>query len=250
MTETLKEREQILFDDIKVHNLSVVETLEFISKTVKENKQIHHTVINASKVVGMQVDEALKESVLAADLINADGQSIVWASKILNRPLKERVAGIDLMESLVELAYKENYKIYFLGAKEEVVTKVASLYSSKYSPSIIAGFHHGYFDEKYESSIADDIAKSGANFLFVAMSSPQKEIFLYKYREVLSKVNFVMGVGGSFDVVSGLVKRAPLWMQKSGLEWFFRFLQEPRRMWKRYLVGNVKFMFLVLKHRL
>jgi len=197
----------------------------------------------------MQSDAELRQSVNNCDLINADGQAVVWASKLLGSPLKERVAGIDLMENLVGLAYQKGYKIFFLGAKESVVKKVVDHYSEKYSEKIIAGYRNGYFSKEEEESIAKDIAKSNAQLLFVAISSPKKENFLYQNRILLSNVNFTMGVGGSFDVVSGLVKRAPLWMQKTGLEWFYRFLQEPKRMWKRYLVGNTKFIFMVIKER-
>jgi N-acetylglucosaminyldiphosphoundecaprenol N-acetyl-beta-D-mannosaminyltransferase len=161
--------------------------------------------------------------------------------------LPERVAGIDLMENLVELAHKKEYKIFFLGAREEIVSNVVSIYSNKFSPNIIAGYRNGYFDNDQEKSIAKQVSDSGANMLFVAISSPKKEIFLNENKSILKNVNFIMGVGGSFDVVSGLVKRAPQWMQKFGLEWLYRLIQEPKRMWRRYLVGNTKFIFLVLK---
>jgi N-acetylglucosaminyldiphosphoundecaprenol N-acetyl-beta-D-mannosaminyltransferase len=197
----------------------------------------------------MQKDPQLRESVVNADIINADGQAVVWASRLLGRPLKERVAGIDLMEKLVNIAYLNGYKVFFLGAKEDIVRTVVEHYSNIYSPAIIAGYRNGYFSKEDEPGIARQIADSGANILFVAISSPTKENFLFQHRDVLKKVNFVMGVGGSFDVVSGLVKRAPVWMQKAGLEWLYRVYQEPRRMFKRYLVGNLKFITLVLRYR-
>ncbi len=233
-----------------VDNLTLSETLEVISEAISNRTQIHHVVINAAKIVSMQKDLVLRESVNSADLINADGQAVVWASKFLGQPLKERVAGIDLMQRLVCLASREKYKIFFLGAKEEIVTKVVETYSQKYSQDIIAGFRNGYFDKNEEEKVAEEIQNSGANILFVAISSPKKEKFLYYNKEKLSKINFVMGVGGSFDVVAGIVKRAPIWMQKTGFEWLYRLMQEPRRMWKRYLIGNSKFIFLVLKERL
>ena len=123
-------------------------------------------------------------------------------------------------------------------------------YSSKYSSNIIAGYRNGYFKKEDEHTIAAQISKSGAQILFVAISSPTKENFLHQHKLLLNNVNFTMGVGGSFDVVAGKVKRAPIWMQKFGLEWFYRLIQEPRRMWKRYLIGNSKFIFLVLKEKL
>jgi N-acetylglucosaminyldiphosphoundecaprenol N-acetyl-beta-D-mannosaminyltransferase len=167
----------------------------------------------------------------------------------LGKPLPERVAGIDLMQNLVRLAQEKGYKIFFFGAKEEIVKAVVDKYSKEYSPEIIAGYRNGYFKKEEEKEIARQIADSGANILFVAISSPTKENFLSQNSELLKKVNFTMGVGGSFDVVAGKVKRAPEWMQKAGLEWFYRFLQEPGRMWKRYLVTNSLFIWYVIKEK-
>ncbi len=226
------------------------ETLSLVEDTIDKKQQIHHVVVNAGKIVQMQNDEQLRESVNSSDIINADGQAVVWAAKLLNKPLKERVAGIDLMENLVALADKNNYKIFLFGAKEEVVKKVAEGYSKKYNKNIIAGYRNGYYNKEDELEIANQIATSGAQMLFVAITSPKKENYLFKYKNQLNKVNFIMGVGGSFDVISGLTKRAPRWMQNNGLEWFYRFLQEPKRMWKRYLVGNSKFIYLVFKEKL
>lgn len=233
-----------------IDNLNMQETLQVINDTIDSGAQLHHVVVNAAKMVAMQTDLKLRQSVNSCDLINADGQAVVWASRILGQPLKERVAGIDLMENLVELAHKKNYKIFFFGAKEEVVSRVVNKYKIKYSKDIIAGYRNGYFKKEEEVGIAKQISDSGAHILFVAISSPTKENFLYDNKEALGGVNFIMGVGGSFDVVSGLVKRAPLWMQNIGMEWFYRFAQEPKRMWKRYLIRNIKFIWMVFKARL
>ncbi|OBX21651.1 MULTISPECIES: WecB/TagA/CpsF family glycosyltransferase [Bizionia] len=241
---------RVKFLNTQVDNFTMQETVMLINESISQGNRLQHVVVNAGKIVAMQTDDELRESVNNCDLINADGMAVVWASKVLGKPLKERVAGIDLMENLIELAYKENYKVYFLGAKEEIVSKVVNHYSKKYSKDLIAGYRNGYFSKEEEQDIAKDIEASEAQLLFVAISSPKKENFLYQNKEHLSKVNFTMGVGGSFDVVSGLVKRAPLWMQNNGLEWFYRFAQEPQRMWKRYLVGNSKFLYLVFKERL
>jgi N-acetylglucosaminyldiphosphoundecaprenol N-acetyl-beta-D-mannosaminyltransferase len=232
-----------------VHNLTMQETLALIEDTIDRKEHIHHTVVNAGKIVAMHENPELRESVINADLINADGQAVVWASRILGKPLKERVAGIDLMENLVALAHRNGYKVFFLGAKEEIVKKVVEQYRQKYNASLIAGYRNGYFSKEEEAGIARQIADSGAQILFVAITSPKKENFLYQNREVLQPVNFIMGVGGSFDVVAGFVKRAPHWMQTTGLEWLYRVYQEPGRMFKRYLVGNTKFIKLLLHYK-
>lgn len=242
--------ERIKILNTYIDNLSMQETLGLVDATIQAEQSLHHTVVNAGKIVAMQKDENLRKSVNEADLINADGQAVIWASKILNKPLKERVAGIDLFENLLGLAQQKKHSIYLLGAKEEVVSKLVKIIENKYGKPVIAGFRNGYFSAEDEEKIVEDIVASKANMLFVAMSSPKKEIFLHQHKEALKSVNFIMGVGGSFDVLSGKTKRAPLWMQNAGLEWFYRFQQEPKRMWKRYLVGNTKFINLVLKEKL
>jgi len=241
-------KNKVSFLGIPVDAITMQETLNIIDKALICKIQLHHTVINAGKVVSMQDDTGLMKSVIEADLINADGQSIVWAAKLLGVMIPERVAGIDLMEQLIEKSYKENYKCFFFGAEDKVVKEVVRKYSLKYSKNIIAGFRNGFYEKNDEKNIVNQIVKSKANILFVAITSPKKEIFLNKYKDELKNISFIMGVGGSFDVISGKTKRAPIFMQKIGLEWFYRFLQEPQRMWKRYLFGNIKFMFLVVRN--
>jgi N-acetylglucosaminyldiphosphoundecaprenol N-acetyl-beta-D-mannosaminyltransferase len=243
----MKNRVTIL--NCPIDTFTMDETISIIDKAIRERKQLHHVVVNAAKLVYMQKDKELYDSVVNCDIINPDGQAVVWASRFLGKPLPERVAGIDLMQNLVKLAFEKKYKIFFLGAKEEIVKKVVEKYSKQYSPDIIAGYRNGYFKKDEEEIVARQIADSGADILFVAISSPKKEIFLNKYKHII-KVPFIMGVGGSFDVVADKVKRAPQWMQKAGLEWFYRFLQEPRRMWKRYLYTNSMFIYLVLKEKI
>src|SRR5690606_16096026 len=126
-----------------IHNLSMQDTMELVEQAIAENKQLHHMVVNAGKLVTLQKDHELRESVNSADIINADGQAVVWASKFLGVPLKERVAGIDLMANLIELAYQKGYKVYLLGAKEEVVSMLVNIYQEKYGSEVIAGYRNG-----------------------------------------------------------------------------------------------------------
>ncbi|MAW30988.1 MAG: glycosyltransferase [Flavobacteriales bacterium] len=235
------------FLNIPIDCISMYETLEKVKNAINLKQQIHHAVVNAGKIILMQNDKELEKSVLEADIINADGQAVVWAANLFGIKIPERVAGIDLMQNLVELSFKKKYKCFFLGAKQVVVENLVQIYEKKFSANIIAGYRNGYFNDDDELKIAQSISESGANILFVAISSPKKEIFLNKYKQQLSNVNFIMGVGGSFDVIVGRIKRAPKLIQNLGLEWFFRFCQEPRRMWKRYLIGNTKFILLVIR---
>ena len=146
------------------------------------------------------------------------------------------------------LASEKGYRIYLFGAKEEVVTKVKAIFEDRYPGIQIAGYRNGYFTEADEPQIVSDMAASGADMMFVAFSSPKKEYWVHKYIDQIG-IPFVMGVGGSFDVVAGVTDRAPTWMQKHGLEWFYRFIQEPGRLWKRYIIGNLKFVALTYKYK-
>ncbi len=229
--------------------LTMEQTLNKIKIAIDSNQHLHHVVVNVAKLVHLQKDIKLRDSVINCDIINADGQGVVWASKILGKSIPERVAGIDLMQNLVTLASESKYKIFFFGAKEEIVKLVVDKFSKEYSPEIIAGYRNGYFNKEEELKIAQQIADTKANILFVAMGSPKKENFLFENREILKNINFTMGVGGSFDVVAGKVKRAPVWVQKIGMEWFYRMVQEPRRLFKRYFTTNLALLALIIKEK-
>ena len=229
-----------------VNAISMDETIAEVEKIIKAGKPTQHVVINALKGNLMNENAELQKIVNACPLINADGASIVWAAKKLGVPLTERVAGIDLFENLVKLAAEKGYKIYLFGAKEEVVQKVKRIFEEKYPTLQIVGVRNGYFTEADEPEIVKNMAESGADMMFVAFSSPKKEFWVNKYLNDLN-IPFVMGVGGSFDVVAGVTDRAPKWMQDHGLEWFYRFIQEPRRLWNRYVVGNWKFVAYTYK---
>jgi N-acetylglucosaminyldiphosphoundecaprenol N-acetyl-beta-D-mannosaminyltransferase len=234
---------------ISLDALTMEETIARIDTAIRENKSIRQVSVNAGKIVLMQNNKELYESVISCDIISPDGQSIVWASRFLGKHIPGRVAGCDLMQQLVRLAYEKKYKCFFFGAQESIVKKVVDQYTKLYGPDVIAGYRNGYYTKEQEPAIARQIAESGAHLLFVGIVSPKKENFLREYNEILKSINYTMGVGGTFDVVAGVTKRAPIWMQNLGFEWFYRFLQEPRRMWKRYLIGNSKFIYLVIRER-
>jgi N-acetylglucosaminyldiphosphoundecaprenol N-acetyl-beta-D-mannosaminyltransferase len=159
------------------------------------------------------------------------------------------VAGIDLMERLLAVAEAEGWPVYFLGAKDDVLADFEAEARRRLPRLVVASRRNGYFRPDEEPAVAETVRASGARLLLVAISSPLKERFLARQLHRMGPL-LAMGVGGSFDVWAGRASRAPLWMQRSGLEWFYRFVQEPRRMWRRYLVGNARFGWMVLRHRL
>ena len=206
-------------------------------------------VVNASKIVIAQEDERLRQALEGADLVTADGMSVIWASKLLGYPLKERITGIDILEQLVERAAETGRSIFFLGASDESVKGTVAVLSSRYPGLRVAGYRNGYFQDKESCAVADEVRAANADLLFVGIGSPAQEYWIARHLESTG-VKVALGVGGSFDHICGKVKRAPLWMQKSGLEWLHRLMVEPRRLWRRYLIGNWKFMKLITKELL
>lgn len=229
-----------------IDNLSMEETLQAIESFIRSGKPHQHVVVNVDKLVKASRDEELRRIINDCALINADGMPVVWASRILGVGLKERVAGVDLFEALMARSADKGWRVFLLGAREEVVSGVCTLYQKKYPGLKVAGYRNGYWKQEEEATVVEQIKAAKADLLFVAISSPKKEQFLGRYQEDM-RIPFAMGVGGTFDVAIGKVKRAPVWMQKGGLEWFFRFLQEPRRMFKRYFIDDVAFFGLLMK---
>jgi N-acetylglucosaminyldiphosphoundecaprenol N-acetyl-beta-D-mannosaminyltransferase len=246
MESIMNFRNRVNFFGINLDLLTMEETLAQISEFIEKKQYVQHVVVNVAKLVYAQKDNQLKHIINSCGLINVDGAGIILGAKFLGINIEERVTGIDLMQRLTEYSANKGYKIYFLGAEEEIVSKVVETYKEKYPNLQIAGYRNGYFSQEEENSVVEDIKNSDADILFVAMGSPKKEIFLNKYQAQMN-VPFVMGVGGSFDVVAGKVQRAPLWMQRLHSEWLFRLLQEPERMWKRYLYTNSKFLKMLVQ---
>jgi N-acetylglucosaminyldiphosphoundecaprenol N-acetyl-beta-D-mannosaminyltransferase len=230
----------------QVDNLSMEDTLVRIEEFIGSGRPHQHVVVNVDKLVKASRDPELRRIINDCALINADGMPVVWASRLLGKPLKERVAGIDLFEALMGRAGDKGWRVFLLGAREEVVRAVCDTYQRRYPQLVIAGYRNGYWNEQDEAAVVEQIKSSRAELLFVAISSPKKEQFLGRYQAAM-RIPFAMGVGGTFDVAIGKVKRAPLWMQRAGLEWFYRFLQEPRRMFRRYFIDDLAFVWLLIK---
>ena len=238
--------ERVTLFGCKMDNVSMEQTLQLVEGFVRSGRPHQHVAVNVDKLVKASRDEGLRRIINECDLVNVDGMPVVWAARLLGKPLKERVAGIDLFEALMRRAAERGWRVFLLGARPEVVHDVAAFYVRRYPGLVLAGARDGYWQAEEEAGVARTIAASRADLLFVAISSPKKEQFLGRYQGEM-KIPFAMGVGGSFDVAVGKVKRAPAWMQKAGLEWFYRFLQEPRRMFRRYFIDDMAFLWLLIK---
>lgn len=239
---------RIIISNTIIDVLNVEETINLVEQYVQKKEPLHLMGVNADKINEVNRNEKMLQIVNSCGVINADGASVVLASKFLRKPLPERVAGVDLMQSLVELSAKQGYSIYLLGAKPEVVQETASVLTKKHSDLKIVGARDGYFDVGEWEQVSLEIEKANPDFVFVGITSPKKE-YLIEYLQEKGHRCVFMGVGGSFDVISGKIPRAPKWMQKMNLEWLFRVMQEPKRLFKRYFVGNIIFIKAILKER-
>jgi N-acetylglucosaminyldiphosphoundecaprenol N-acetyl-beta-D-mannosaminyltransferase len=228
-----------------MHPLTMQQTVEVIAERIAQGLFTQHVVVNVAKLVNMRKDRRLRDSVNGCDIINIDGMGVVWGARICGIAVPERVSGIDLFYNLLEMASHEGHPVFFLGARQAVVETAVARIQQNLPLLRIAGWHHGYFWDD-EESVVEEIRCSGARLLFVAISSPKKENFINRWKDRLG-VHFVMGVGGTFDVVAGKIRRAPVWMQHAGSEWFYRLCQEPGRMWSRYLVTNSLYGALLLR---
>lgn len=217
------------------------QTVEATDRLVSSGEFAHLIGVNADKLLQMLDDPWMSACVRGCEVVNADGASMVMAASRLGVDLPCRVAGIDLMHELCGLAEKRGYPVYLLGAKEEVVAKTAEVLRGEFPRLIIAGVRNGYFSDSDWDFVAEDVRSSGASITFVGITSPKKEKLIEYFRE-LGLMGAFVGVGGSFDVVSGNIPRAPMWVQRMNLEWAFRMVQEPNRLVKRYLIGNTRFL--------
>lgn len=240
----LPERVEVL--GAPVDPWTMEQTVSATDALIKQGCFAHLIGVNADKLLQMRDDPEMDSCVRRCEIVNADGASMVMASKKLGIDLPGRVAGIDLMWELCGLAEREGHKVYLLGAKADVVAKTAEVLVERYPGMTIAGYRDGYFSDVDFDDVVAEVEQKKPDIVFVGITSPKKERLIERFRELGAKGAFV-GVGGSFDVVSGNIPRAPMWMRRVNLEWLFRMMQEPKRLAKRYLVGNIRFYLLLRK---
>lgn len=229
-----------------IDRLDMMQTLARCEQIVHSGGYTQHMAINAAKLVAMREDSVLRQIITECGLVNADGQAVVWASRLLGDPLPSRVAGIDLMSELFALAERRRWCVYILGAQQHVLDEAVANIRKRHPALRIGGYRNGWFADTDSDDVVDDIRAAGPDILFVGMSSPRKEYWLARYGPALG-VPLVMGVGGAIDVAAGVTRRAPRWMQTAGLEWLYRLRQEPRRLGPRYLRTNGRFVLLTIR---
>lgn len=227
------------FAGVLVDNITLNEAQEIVLHFILQGEPRLIVTPNPEMIVAAQKDLELRSILNTADLRVPDGISMVVVSRLLGTPLKERVTGIDLMLKLCELSAKKNYRVFLLGGEKGVAEQAAENLAKQYPGINIVGTYHGYFGDDLE--VIEKIKSAQPDLLFVGLGASRQEKWLNRHLKELKVVG--MGVGGSFDVLSGRKKRAPAWVQKLCLEWFYRLISEPGR-WKRQL-ALPRFLWLV-----
>ena len=202
--------------------------------------------MNAAKYVRAMQDPLLRGFIRRADVVSPDGAGPLWAARRLGLTVPERVPGVDLMLALLPAAARRGWPVFLLGARPKVVEQAAAEARRRWPDLVIAGTHHGYFGADQEPKVVESIRCSGARLLFVALGTPRQERFLERWFAKTGVV-YAQGVGGGFDVLAGVARRAPTWVQRAGLEGVYRMLLEPRKRWRRVIVDNARFVVLVLR---
>ena len=223
--------------------LTLSQTVDAVFRRLDEGQRGWLCTVNVAILMMMRADARLQTFVDRAALVVADGQPLIWCAPWLDRPLPERVTGVDLVDLLCERAAREGRRVYLLGATGETIANVAHLLRKRHA-NLHIECADGYFTNDEASARADRIRATGAHILIVGMGVPRQEYFVEEQWHRLG-VGIAIGVGGSFDVLAGARARAPKWVQNIGMEWFFRLIQEPRRLFARYLVTNSRFIWLV-----
>lgn len=236
----------------RVDHVNMQEAVKIATEGMKNQPPFVVVTPNSEIVVQANKDAQLLQIIEGAGLVVPDGIGLVIASKIVKEPLQERVTGIDLMEELLAYANREGSRVFLLGGKPGIAETAANRLREKYENLQIVGSHHGYFkglhtgvtDSPEEEAVVQEIQAAKVDMLFVALGAPKQELFINRYKEELG-AGLLMGVGGSLDVLSGNVKRAPEFWQKHGLEWLYRILEDPKARLKRSMALPV-FAFNVL----
>jgi N-acetylglucosaminyldiphosphoundecaprenol N-acetyl-beta-D-mannosaminyltransferase len=213
---------------------------------MRERTRLQHVALNVAKFVNMRSDMVLHADVMSSDIIGIDGMGVLWALRLFGVPVAERVTGIDLCWEVLKLCAAEGFRPFLLGATPAVLSRSTDVIAANFPTIQIAGVKDGYFRPEDEGEVVRQIVNSKADCLFIAMPTPRKERFLAAHRDCLG-VPFIMGVGGSLDVIAGQVRRAPRIIQSMGLEWLYRVYQEPRRMWWRYVKTNTIFAGILIR---
>ncbi|HHW09463.1 MAG TPA: WecB/TagA/CpsF family glycosyltransferase [Firmicutes bacterium] len=256
------ERDAALVLGVAVHRVDQAGAGDFVARLVERRREAlrrdggeagcsaiqtaHIVTANSELVMKAAADREVGEILAAADLVVADGIGVVWAAGFLGTPLPGRVAGIDLAFALIRLAAARGWRVFLLGGEPGVAAEAAAFLCRRFPDLLVSGTHHGYFSPVEEEQVLRQIADSRSDLLLVAMGAPRQERWIAAHRRQLGAA-VAIGVGGSFDIWAGRKRRAPLWLQRCGLEWAYRLAREPARIWR--MSALPRFVLAVLRQK-
>lgn len=227
-----------------VDPVTMQDAVDLVERHVRTRTPGQHGNLNAKGLAEGQHNQALRSALWSCDLVTADGQGAVFAGRLLGHTIPQRVTGIDLMQALLERSARRGYRVYFLGARPEVVSAAAAAVESGYAGLRLVGYRHGYFSADEHEDVVAQVAAASPDIVFIGLGMPRQELFISRYRGRLGSA-FLVPVGGAFDVLAGNRSRAPKWMQAAGLEWLFRLPQQPTWQRRQHLAANLRVAGLV-----
>lgn len=243
---------RIKFLNTEVDNLTMNEAVQKIEQLILNKKPSYVVTPNVDHIVKLETDKEFQKVYKEADLILIDGMPLIWISKLKKNPIKEKVSGADLFPEVCKLSANKGYKVFLLGAAEGVAAMAAENLKKRYNGlNVVGTYSPSYGFEKKKDEIREIIKMINEvkpDILAVGLGAPKQEKFLYNYIKQLN-VPVALAIGASIDFESGNINRAPKWMQKIGLEWFYRLCKEPRRMFKRYIIDDIKIIKIFIKYR-
>lgn len=238
--------------NIMIDNLSIHESLEHIASIVNQNKKILVVTPNVDHIVKLENDSKFLKAYENAGLVLVDGTPLMWIAKWYGTPLKEKITGPRLTEKVFELASQKGFSVFILGAADGVAEIAAQKMYNKYKNCNIVGTYSPQYgfekNEQETNKIIDIVNRSKPDFLITGMGSPKTEIFLNEHINDLD-IHVAFSIGAAIDFLAGNIERCPEWINKVGLEWFYRFLKEPKRMFKRYFIDDLKIFKIALKYK-
>jgi N-acetylglucosaminyldiphosphoundecaprenol N-acetyl-beta-D-mannosaminyltransferase len=237
---------------VQVSSLTNEELLDTITNSITSKQFSQIAITPTNSIVAAYKEKGISEIYNKAEIVLCDGMPVKWASHFLGTPIKERITGLDVLPNLVKLSSEKNFSLFLLGASPGVGDQLAKIITEQYPSVTIAGIYvppfMKVFTEEENQKMVNAVNASNADIVLVSLTAPKQDIWIAQNRSILNTAVYI-GIGGAFEVMAGLTKRSPVWIQNVGLEWFYRFIQEPKRLFRRYFIEAPVFIPLVIKQK-
>ncbi len=238
---------------VQVSSLNIESLLNIIEISVINKQFLQIAITPTNSIIAAYKNKNVKEIYNKSEIVLCDGMPVKWASHFLGTPIIERITGLDLLPQLIQLSADKQFRVFLLGASPGVADTLAKVSKTLYPNLSIVGIYvppfMKVFSDEENQKMVNEVNRSNADIVLVSLTAPKQDIWIAQNRSSLNPAIYI-GIGGAFEVMAGIAKRAPKWMQKSGLEWLFRFIQEPKRLFRRYFIEAPVFIPLIIKQKL